>query len=80
MRRAPLFFSRLRHCVWPWLQVENLGDGVFLHKPTYGAQLSYFLAKEVKEPGQLVMTLAGPCGEDDEGRHAGGRGEKPPSG
>jgi len=42
---------------WPWSQVENLGDGVFYGKnPAYGAQLSYFLAKEVKEPGQLVIT------------------------
>ena len=41
---------------WPWSQVEELGDSEFYGKnPTYGAQLSYFLAREVKEPGQLVI-------------------------
>ncbi len=41
---------------WPWSQVENPGDATFYGKnPAYGAQLSYFLAKEVKEPGQLVI-------------------------
>jgi len=42
---------------WPWSQVENLGDAAFYGRnPAYGAQLSYFLAREVKEPGQLVIT------------------------
>ncbi len=42
---------------WPWSQVEALGDGAFYGKnPTYGAQLSYFLTREVKDPGQLVIT------------------------
>lgn len=41
---------------WPWSQVEALGDGAFYGKnPAYGAQLSYFLAREIKDPGQLVI-------------------------
>ncbi len=41
---------------WLWSQVEGLGDAAFYGKnPTYGAQLSYFLAREVKDPGQLVI-------------------------
>ncbi|HEY6446500.1 MAG TPA: hypothetical protein VIY53_08575 [Acidobacteriaceae bacterium] len=41
---------------WPWSQVEELGDAAFYGKnPPAGAQLSYSLAKEVKEPGELVI-------------------------
>ena len=41
---------------WPWSQVEELGDSAFYGKnPAPGAQLSYYLAKEVKEPGELVI-------------------------
>jgi len=42
---------------WPWSQEEGLGDGAFYGaSPTYGAELSYFLEHEAKEPGQLVIT------------------------
>jgi hypothetical protein len=59
VRQAPVHLfpppSALRF--WPWSQVEALGDGAFYGKnPTYGAQLSYFLTREVKDPGQLVIT------------------------
>jgi photosystem II stability/assembly factor-like uncharacterized protein len=65
---------------WPWSQVENLGDGVFYGKnPTYGAQLSYFLAKEVKEPGQLVITDSqGHVVRTMKGTRQLEEGEKPP--
>jgi len=65
---------------WPWSQVENLGDGAFYGKnPNYGAQLSYFLAKEVKEPGQLVITDSqGRVVRTMKGTHALEEGEKPP--
>jgi photosystem II stability/assembly factor-like uncharacterized protein len=42
---------------WPWTSVEFLGDGAFYGKnPTYGAEFSYYLAHEAKDPGQLVIT------------------------
>ena len=42
---------------WPWSQVESLGDGAFYGKnPTYGAELSYFLDRDAREPGTLVIT------------------------
>lgn len=42
---------------WPRSQVEWLGDGEFYGKnPAYGAELSYFLAREVKDPGKLVIS------------------------
>jgi photosystem II stability/assembly factor-like uncharacterized protein len=65
---------------WPWSQVENLGDGAFYGKnPTYGAQLSYFLAKEVKEPGQLVITDSqGHVVRTMKGTRQLEEGEKPP--
>jgi hypothetical protein len=65
---------------WPWSQVESQGDGAFYGaNPGYGGQFSYFLEKEVKEPGQLVIT-------DSKGRvvrtmkatHDLDQGEKPP--
>jgi hypothetical protein len=41
---------------WPSSQVEGLGDGAFYGKNlAYGAALSYYLAKESKEPGALVI-------------------------
>ncbi len=41
---------------WPSSQVEGLGDGAFYGKnPPYGAELSYYLAQESKEPGALVI-------------------------
>ncbi len=44
---------------WPWSQVEALGDGAFYGKnPGYGAQLSYFAAKEQKDGGQLIIADA----------------------
>ena len=45
--------------------------------PTYGAQLSYFLAQEVKEPGQLVITdsQGTRCANDEGHARAGGRRE-----
>ena len=44
---------------WPWSQVEGLGDGAFYGKnPGYGAHLSYFVSKEQKEGGQLIIADA----------------------
>ena len=65
---------------WPWSQVENLGDGAFYGKnPSYGAQLTYFLAKEVKDPGQLVITDSqGRVVRTMKGTHPLEQGEKPP--
>ncbi len=41
---------------WPWSQVEALGDAAFYGKnPLYGAGLSYFVAKELPQPGELVI-------------------------
>ena len=65
---------------WPWSQVESLGDGAFYGKnPSYGAQFSYFLEHESKEPGQLVVTDAqGHTVRTMKGSHELGEGEKPP--
>lgn len=65
---------------WPWSQVEDLGDGAFYGRnPTYGAQLSYFLAEKVKEPGQLVITDSqGHAVRTMKGLHELREGEKPP--
>ncbi len=65
---------------WPWSQVESLGDGAFYGKnPEYGAQLSYFLQHEVKEPGQLVITDSqGRVVRTMKGLHELEKGEKPP--
>jgi photosystem II stability/assembly factor-like uncharacterized protein len=41
---------------WPATQVEALGDGAFYGKNhPFGAEFSYYLAHESKEPGQLVI-------------------------
>ncbi len=41
---------------WPSSQIEALGDGAFYGKnPPYGVELSYYLARESKEPGTLVI-------------------------
>ncbi len=65
---------------WPWSQVEDLGDGAFYGKnPPYGAQISYFLAHPIKEPGQLVIADSqGHVVRTMKGRHALEPGEKPP--
>jgi photosystem II stability/assembly factor-like uncharacterized protein len=65
---------------WPWSQVEELGDAAFYGKnPAYGAQFSYFLAKEVKEPGQLVITDSqGRVVRTMKGTRQLEEGEKPP--
>jgi hypothetical protein len=65
---------------WPWSQIEQLGDGAFYGKnPAYGAQLSYFLTKEVKEPGQLVITDSqGRVVRTMKGTHTLDESEKPP--
>ena len=65
---------------WPWSQIEELGDGAFYGKnPAYGAQLSYSLDKEVKEPGQLVITDSqGHVVRTMKGTHTLDEGEKPP--
>jgi photosystem II stability/assembly factor-like uncharacterized protein len=65
---------------WPWSQIEELGDAAFYGKnPGYGAQLSYFLAKEVKEPGQLVITDSqGRVVRTMKGTRQLEEGEKPP--
>jgi len=66
---------------WPWSQVEELGDSEFYGKnPTYGAQLSYFLAREVKEPGQLVIADSqGRTVRTMKGTYGLGEGEHPPA-
>ncbi|HLI63065.1 MAG TPA: hypothetical protein VKV05_06675, partial [Terriglobales bacterium] len=66
---------------WRWSQVEWLGDGAFYGKnPTYGAQLSYFLNKEIKEPGTLVITDSqGRVVRTMKGTHTLEEGEKPPA-
>ncbi len=65
---------------WPWSQTEGLGDGAFYGKnPSYGAQISYFLAKKVNEPGQLVITDSqGHVVRTMKGMHQLEPGEKPP--
>jgi photosystem II stability/assembly factor-like uncharacterized protein len=65
---------------WPWSEVEDLGDGVFYGKnPAYGAQLSYFLSTEVKEPGQLVIADSqGRVVRTMKGMNTLEAGEKPP--
>ncbi len=65
---------------WPWSQVEPLGDSEFYGKnPTYGAQITYFLAREVKEPGQLVIADSqGHVVRTLKGKHKLEQGEQPP--
>ncbi len=53
---AHLFTPPVAVRFWPWSQVEPLGDGEFYGKnPAYGAEFSYYLAHESKEPGTLVI-------------------------
>jgi hypothetical protein len=65
---------------WPWSQVEQLGDAEFYGRnPAYGAQLSYSLAKELTEPGQLVITDSqGHVVRTMKGTHELEKGDKPP--
>jgi photosystem II stability/assembly factor-like uncharacterized protein len=56
---SQLFPPEAAQRFWPASQVEALGDGAFYGtNPAYGAQLSYFVAHDVKQPGQLVITDA----------------------
>ncbi len=42
---------------WPFQQTESMGDAVFYGRnPHYGADISYYLAHTVKQPGELVIT------------------------
>jgi hypothetical protein len=53
---AHLFTPPVAVRFWPWTQVEPLGDGAFYGKnPAYGAEFSYYLAHESKDPGTLVI-------------------------
>jgi len=65
---------------WPWSQIEALGDGAFYGKnPPYGADLSYFVQHDVKEPGKLVITDAqGHVVRTLKGTHPLEPGEAPP--
>ena len=65
---------------WHWSEIESLGDGAYYGKnPPYGAEFSYSLAHEVKEPGQLVITDSqGRVVRTMKGKHELGEGEKPP--
>ncbi len=65
---------------WPSSQVEGLGDGAFYGKnPPYGAELSYYLAQESKEPGTLVIKDAeGHVVRTMKGTHTLDPGEAPP--
>ncbi len=66
---------------WRWSQVEWLGDGAFYGKnPPYGAQLSYFLSKQIDDPGKLVITDSqGHVVRTMKGTHTLEEGEKPPA-
>jgi photosystem II stability/assembly factor-like uncharacterized protein len=56
---ARLFEPPTADRFWRWSQVEALGDGAFYGKnPPYGAELSYDVPADVKEPGKLVITDA----------------------
>jgi photosystem II stability/assembly factor-like uncharacterized protein len=65
---------------WPSSQIEGLGDGAFYGKnPPYGAVVSYYLAKESKEPGELVIKdVAGHVVRTMKGTHALEPDEAPP--
>jgi hypothetical protein len=60
--------------------VEGLGDGEFYGtNPAFGAEFSYFLAREGKEPGQLVIADSqGHAIRTLKGTHGLDEGEKPP--
>jgi photosystem II stability/assembly factor-like uncharacterized protein len=66
---------------WPWSQVEDLGDGAFYGKnPPAGATLSYFVAHDEKDPGELVVTDAqGHVVRTLKGTHTLEEGETPPN-
>ncbi len=65
---------------WPSSQVEGLGDGAFYGKnPPYGVELSYYLAKESKEHGTLVIKdAAGHVVRTMKGTHTLDPDEAPP--
>jgi photosystem II stability/assembly factor-like uncharacterized protein len=65
---------------WPATQVEALGDGAFYGKNhSYGAEFSYYLAHESKEPGQLVIQdVAGHIVRTLKGTHTLDPDEAPP--
>ena len=66
---------------WPWSQVEPLGDGAFYGRnPPPGATLSYFVANDEKDPGELVITDAqGHVVRTLKGTHTLEEGETPPN-
>ena len=44
---------------WPFQQTESMGDGAFFgQNPHYGASFSYYLARSVSQPGELIITNA----------------------
>ena len=65
---------------WPSSQVEPLGDAEFYGKnPNFGAEFTYYLAHEEKQPGQLVITdAAGKVVRTMKGTHTLEPGEAPP--
>ncbi|HTW60690.1 MAG TPA: hypothetical protein VMD55_02715, partial [Terracidiphilus sp.] len=65
---------------WPWSPVEGLGDSAFYGKnPPYGAEFTYYLAHDAKDPGQLVITdAAGHVVRTMKGTHTLDPGEVPP--
>ncbi|HUY82739.1 MAG TPA: hypothetical protein VMU92_13515 [Acidobacteriaceae bacterium] len=68
---AHLFRPPTAERFWPWSQTEWMGDSAFYGKnPPYGAELTYFVPKGVKEPGKLVITdAAGHVVRTLEGEH-----------
>src|SRR6185437_7254900 len=58
---------------WPWTPIGWLGDETFYgQNPTYGAAFNYYLAKAVKEPGELVISdSSGKVVRTMKGLHAG---------
>ncbi len=65
---------------WPWSQIEALGDGAFYgNNPPFGAELSYFVEHDEKQPGKLVITDAqGKVVRTLQGTHTLEPGEAPP--
>ena len=65
---------------WPSSQIEGLGDGAFYGKnPPNGSELSYYLARESKEPGALVIKdAAGHVVRTMKGTHTLDPDEAPP--
>ena len=58
---------------WPWSQTEWMGDSAFYGRnPPYGAAISYYLAKTLPQPGELLIrNSAGQVVRTLEGFHAG---------